>query len=981
MLDPNRPSGVFALPPGVDFPRTFIDGLLARADPDAPEALARTTIYVNTRRMQRRMQDCLIQGPARLLPKIQVIDDIGDQLAEQTGMAPSPGSLSQKLRLWRLVRALIQTNPTIAPASSAFGLAEALGKLFDECLGEGVDISALEAVDLADHAEHWQTNLQFLTLIRPYLDEEQGLVKANRLPWAISELSDRWASQPPQDPILVAGSTGSRGATRRLMQAVASLPQGAIVLPGFDFDLPGAVWAGEGAGALSEDHPQYRFQGLLASLGQNPTMLEPWHEGAAPKARNRVVSLALRPASVTSQWRREGPKLGDLRQATSGVALIEAETPRQEAEAIALRLRQAVEDGVKAAVITPDRALGRRIAAALDRWDITPDDSAGRPFALSPPARLFLHTLDLMLNGPTLETVFPLWKHPLVHADQDRNTHLLRVRECEVWLRRKRVVTVTEASVKEWAAERAVNDEAWIDWLANALGASRPTGPLPLREILDHHVALTTRLSAGPGDAEPLALWEENAGEVALRLISDLATAGDAAGPISLDDYANILRGAFASETVRDTFAPNPDVAIWGTLEARAGSAHLVILAGLNEGIWPDQSEADPWLNRTIRQNVGLLSPERRIGLQAHDFQQAVASREVVITRSLRSSEAETVPSRWLNRLTNLLGGLPEQQGPDALASMRDRGKVWTDMTAQLGSEFDPIPAEKRPAPRPPVAARPSQLSITRIQTLVRDPYAVYAASVLGLRPLDPVRPAPDAALRGTLLHEALEDFAKQAVGTAPSEFPSVMQACVDQALAKHVPWPAIRAVWRAEFSPKIPELTGYEAQRQQDGALMTTECKGCLAFPEIGFSLIGKADRVDRLADGRLEIFDYKTKAPTKKQIEHFDRQLLLEALMAEAGVFEDVPAGAVERVTYLGLGSSLKPVSISVNFLDNPAFALAEVRRDLLALIRSYQTQTQGYASRRAVAELSFSYGYDHLARYGEWDDADPPHGVDVG
>ncbi len=983
MFEASDKPRVFALPPGVDFPKAFVEGLLARSDLSQPEKLARTKIYVNTRRMHRRMVALFESGPARLLPHIRVIDEIGSDLALHEGLAPPAAGTVQRMRLWRLVRALIASEPGIAPEGSAFGLADTLGALLDEMQGEGVDPDALEALDLDDHAAHWQTNLRFLRLIRDYLAAEDGQTSSGRLRWAADHLQTLWAASPPTGPILIAGSTGSRGATALIMDLVARLDQGAVVLPGFDAELPDAIWQGDGTHRLSEDHPQFRFGAFMDRLNIGPGDVAAWHGSSSPTHRNKLVSLALRPASVTGQWLREGPELGDLTRATDGMTLLEAETPRDEANAIAFRLRRAVEDGVSAAVITPDRTLGRRISAALDRWGILPDDSAGRPFALSPPGRLLLQATEFLANSSALETVLAFLKHPLVHAEADRNAHLIRTRELELWLRRKRCVSVSAETVLDWSKDRAAPADAdWAEWVASLLAVDPPTDPRPFSEVLDAHIALTVRASVGPTGASPTALWAEAAGQTASRIVDDLRNAAEAAGIVTNSEYRDIIQGIFAVETVRDPFAPNPNVAIWGTLEARAGGADLIILAGLNEGIWPDQAGADPWLNRAMRASVGLLSPERRIGLQAHDFQQAIAAPEVVITRSLRDAEAETVPSRWLNRLTNLLEGLPQTRGPEALRAMRQRGRAWLDLAAAYGSQFDPIAKENRPAPRPPVAARPNRLSVTKIERLVRDPYAIYAEYVLGLKPLDPMRPRPDATLKGSVFHAALEAFSLNLEGVADTDFPDCLRRSLSSALSDFVPWPAIRAIWAAEFDPKVAELAANEADRRAKGTLLGTELRGQMMFPEIAFTLVGKADRIDRLLTGNhLEIFDYKTKAPSAKQVRLFDRQLLLEAVMAEAGAFDDISVGRVARVTYLGFGSTLKPAPIPIDDPDTPEFAPDSVRAHFVQLIRSFQSRSQGYAARRAVAELSYDYGFDHLARYGEWSDADPPKGEDVG
>ncbi|MFV2034309.1 MAG: PD-(D/E)XK nuclease family protein, partial [Halocynthiibacter sp.] len=379
----------------------------------------------------------------------------------------------------------------------------------------------------------------------------------------------------------------------------------------------------------------------------------------------------------------------------------------------------------------------------------------------------------------------------------------------------------------------------------------------------------------------------------------------------------------------------------------------------------------DPWLNRKMRQDAGLLLPERRIGLSAHDFQQAVAAREVWLTRAVRDAEAETVPSRWVNRLTNLLGGLDGQGGAGALAAMRARGARWLKLAELIEAPKETVSPESRPSPRPPVDQRPNRLSVTRINTLIRDPYAIYAQYVLKLRPLDPIRQAPDAPVRGTVLHKILERFVLER-----GETEADLMRIADAVLATDAPWPAARRVWRAKLARVAGWFIEGEARRRALGTPQTPEMHGRLALNGLAFTLTAKADRFDRAADGSVYLFDYKTgKPPSESEQLHFEKQLLLEAAMTERGAFSALGKTRVRGASYIGLGASPVevPAPIGVPGLD-------VVWDNLHDLIRAYFNPDQGYSSRRAVSRARFAGDYDHLARFGEWDDSDAATPVDV-
>jgi ATP-dependent helicase/nuclease subunit B len=202
--------------------------------------------------------------------------------------------------------------------------------------------------------------------------------------------------------------------------------------------------------------------------------------------------------------------------------------------------------------------------------------------------------------------------------------------------------------------------------------------------------------------------------------------------------------------------AGDPRIHIWGTLEARLQSVDLLILGGLDEGIWPAEARSDAWLSRRMRRDIGLSPPERRIGLAAHDFAQALAQPRVIITRADKRGGAPTVPSRWLQRLATLIG-------PARMKRLVNDGRHFVRLARQLDQvpQADVKPAT-RPQPKPPVAARPRELSITSIELLIRDPYAVYARRILQLEPLDPIGQRADLRMRGNLIHDALSEFTKE---------------------------------------------------------------------------------------------------------------------------------------------------------------------------------------------------------------------------
>ncbi len=971
MFSPSPTPRVFTLPPGVNFAECLVAGIRQRLASADSSAIARLTIWTNTRRSARAIEEIFANGPASFLPRIKIISDIAKPEPIGLGGAavpPVPG-LQRKLFLAELLAAVLQKEPNLAPRSAIFDLADSLADLLDELENEGRDLRDIVDLDTGEFAQQWETNRKLISVLANLPSEMLKNDSQFRHRATIEMVANSWNGNPTTDPVLVAGSTGSRGATAMFMRAVAHLPQGAVILPGFDTSLGAKDWQ-----ILPEDHPQRRVSAFVTSLGLSEADIATWVDVSPHVSeRNALVALALLPAPVTNDWIKSAPALLPiLTEATTTLSLMEAESQRAEALAIAVKLRHAFADGRKAALVTPDQNLARRVRAALAQWAIHPDDSAGTALSMTSPG-IFLREVLLLVGGTARPVeILAVLNHPLCGGvGLNRMSHLEHTRTLEKRFFRGGPPEISANILRVWVASRQDTPDgfhSWCTWLADLLQSSDP-GEDSLSAFALAHFRLAESLSRGRSEVAG-QLWLKDAGDNALTLMQSLCDVGKSSFAFTQLDYTALFRSELnkAAEIRDEAFVPHQQIVIWGTLEARIQSADLMILGGLNESVWPPTPPADPWLNRGMRLQVGLPSLELRVGLSAHDFQQAIAAKEVVLSRTLRDQGAPTLPSRWLARLTNLLNGMGVQ-GADALAGMKARGDAYLHLSAlhdaPTMSDFTPL--APRPAPSPPIVLRPKTLSVTQIETLIRDPYAIYARFILKLRRLDPIGREPDQLERGSALHDVMHAFIDDTIKNPNLLTPKHLISTAETVLADLVPWPDMRRLWVAQISRVSQQFVAAERQRRKNAVPLLLEQKGAaeITLQHGTFTLTGKADRIDLMADGSILIYDYKSGAPPEpKDISNYAKQLLLEGMMVERGGFAELGLRRVSRLEYLTLSISAKDRDVDLG--DS-----AKVWAELTELLHHYESAETGYPARIRSKHLKNEGEFDHLSRRGEWED----------
>ncbi|MEM7058652.1 MAG: double-strand break repair protein AddB [Pseudomonadota bacterium] len=972
---------VFAIPTGEDFGPGFARGFAERYGHLPPQERAQVTVLVNSTRARSVLVNALAVGQAGLLPKIALIQDLANRPELVPDLPPPLPGLRRRLRLTQLVEQFLQAKAAsgerMAPVGAAADLAHTLALLIDQFHDQGLGLEGLDRAlagsELSDQAaSHWQQTLAFIDIVRqawPAIraeDEGGRLDPRQRERATIEALIGQWDRHPPENPVIAAASTGSVASRAMLMAAIARLPQGAVVLPGFDPETDPDIWP-----EAEADHPLGPFRNFLDALKITPAEVQPWSD-FSHHPRRALLAQALRPAPVTDHWHRAAPALRqELDQALQDVAVIEAPTPRQEAASIAVAVREVLEHpGKTVTVITPDAALGRRIGAELDRFGIIPDDIMGQPLAQSPAGIAARLALRVARDQPDPVAIAGLIGQPLVRLGGDRTQHLKLARRYERHVLRRGPIASPTSMLPDWPAAGAVTpdleDLVWLDQARTAL-SPLAHAPVNLRDLVDAHIATLEALTA---DADGPAIWTRDDGAALQRFMTDLAANADALGGGQVLAYPALLDGLMRDLSLpTQERAPHPRVAIRGAREARLEDADLTILAGLNDGTWPAAPDPGPWLSRPMHKALGLPLPERAVGLSAHDFICAAARRQVMMTRSTRDNGAPTVSSRWLIRLETLLGGIG---GDAAWQDAKARGSRYVALGDRLSKPAAQVPRAPRPAPVVPVKARPDRLSVTRIETLVRDAYAVYAQDVLGLKTLDPLGRKADARERGTVLHLVMELFTQRTRPWPGIDIArKVLIKTADDVLAWEVPWPDLRRTWRARIDRFAEWVLAEEDLRRQTGAPIGIEASGSmiLPLPTKPLEIPAKADRIDRIGTDGAAVLDYKSGAPPSlAQIEQgFNHQLHVQAAILAAGGFAKLPALRAQTGAYIGLtgsGGGGRQTEIELPVQD--------VNRHLQNIAKLVLALDNGapWLSRGRPYMIRFDGDYDHLARVGEWD-----------
>lgn len=939
----------------------FVDALAAYVLARFPEAsaLSRARVLLPSRRGCDAFRDACLRsagGRALVLPRVQAIGDVDEEALAIEALAaeavperllylpPAISALKRHVLLTELVAAEVHhAFPGVrANKEQAALLARDLAKLLDDVAREELSFDALSSLVPEELSEHWQQTVRFLEIVHRHwpriLEQEKAMDAIPRRNALLTALAEHWRKHPPDYPIIAAGSTGTQMATARLLSAVAGLPEGIVILPGLDTALPEAAWE-----AVRETHPQFALKTLLARMKVERKAVEVLQPVAA-SGRAALLRAALMPASCDGVM--EAAEAQGLRR-------LDADTPQEEMQAIALLLREALETpGKTAAVVTPDRALARRIAAEMARFEVAIDDSAGRPLVQSPPAVFFFLLAEMAAEQAAPVPLLALLKHPFAAVG-------MSAAECRQAARMLEVAELRGMRSGGGLGEikRSLDGKKYpeaLKLLGNLeTGAGKFLSAMRKREA-NFAELLALHIAAAEALANEAQLWTGEDGRALADALVEIREGAGALGRIEAKTYPGILRALLSPLSVRAAFGQHPRLHILSPMEARLQHFDLMILAGLNQGKWPPEPAASPWMSRPMQEAFGLPLPERAIGQAAHDFCMLAMAGEVVLSRAGKVDGVKTIPARWLLRM-------------DVALRRKTPGWVWPELQhlgwARALATPKGLPPLMPPAPKPPVSARPKRLSVTDVEKWQRDPYAIYAKHVLGLRELDEIDREPKASDFGNLVHNALEIFVQKYPEALPEDVLGALIEAGEKAFAPLAERPAVRAYWWPRYRATARWVAEVERARR-GGIRVTAERKGELAVGD--FTLTTKIDRIERAADGALAIIDYKTgELPQKNEIEALiSPQLALEAAIA----IEALKLGEkVEELSYWKLSGEK---NIEKQLEAEPMQLMQAALERLKALVAAYDDPAMPYLVTPDPSLKPKFNDYAHLERAEEWD-----------
>jgi ATP-dependent helicase/nuclease subunit B len=969
-----------------------------------------------------------LQGKTHVMPNIGSLGDMDDEhlslkLSDNAFLSQTlmdmPPAVSRLHRQLVLAREILKIPGMASSSQKAIKLGGELGKFLDEVQRYEVDLKNIGQLVPPAFKESWSKTAEFLKIITetwPQELQKMGRVDPEEHKNAVVQIqAAHWLQNKPVHPVIAVGFNENSPAIRTLLQAVAAMPGGMLVFQGLDLELDQQSWD-----VLTPVHPQYALKGLLNALGVDRSAIGEWQAQPvaadsfvrAPnlmltnKARQKLLRETMRPSGTAEGWtsllapklkktkkkksaKEDAAKGGIDVQALNGMDLITGGSQQEEASVIALKMRESLEvPGRKVTLVTADRSLARRVAARLRNWQIEVHDDAGTLLSEMPVGIFLLSTAAMAAEEWAPVRFLEALKHPLAAMGENKSAFHGKVLDLENMVfhgprpgagaegvkgvlsaafnrsaRRPKgqqtpsLLLAQRKELEDFVANIEKSGQKFFEKMTSAK-------PVPFREMLDEHIRFAETLAADDKETGAARLWRGDDGIKATRFLTGLREVAQLVPDVTGRGYIDVLQGLMRDVTVTTSATTHPSLRIMTPEQARLLKFDTVILGGLNDEVWPQRVNENPWLSPDMIKALGLPAPEAGIGHAAHSFVQMISNPNVLLTRSMRSGDGPTVASPFLTRLMMVLRGAGLEKAIEKKTHLLDIHK-----TMHAPAQVTPI---EPPHVTPPVTARPKQLPVTAVEMLMRDPYSVYVKYVLQLRQKAPLDANPSVAERGIFTHAALDEFVKKYPDKLPANAEEELLKIGEETFRNRMNNPTVRAFWWPRFERIAKWFVKFETDRREMSKVLGTEVHGKLEI-DTGdgiFTLTTIADRVDRAANDQLEVIDYKTgTVPSQKAVAlGLSPQLTLEALIAFTGGFDGIDAADVGELQYWKLSGG-RPAAEVTDVKGDVKQLVTEARQGIEALIKAFNDKATPYLVTPRPAWAPRYNNAQHLSRVDEW------------
>lgn len=922
---------LYTIPAGEPVARVAAQHLLQRHPADV---FARMVVFVPTRRAVQVMRDAfseVLEGKPALLPRMIPLADIDTQLLTLLGkrafavlakILPAMPTSLQRYLLMEQVALYEKRHGTQVTLNHALKLTEALMALQEACARAGVQVTQekLRMLYHADMADHWKQSFLFLGILTehwPEVERERGMtIAACREVLLLHALADALEHEAPDFPVCVIGSTASQPATARLLQVIATMEGGEVILPGLPEAMDAAEWA-----AIAEGHPLFHLKQFVGEA--KVKAFAPFH--------NSIWLEALAPAEFIPQWSARA------KVDATNIRLIPCSQSEEEARVIALLLREGLErPDAHIALVTPDEGLMARVAVHMERYGITLDRLNAGTLASTESGSLWSLLVAAIAAPLRLLQLRELLHHPLLAIDAE----LLNGLEAGwhgVNRRRAGQLPKHDAGLLSHADYRKL-----ANLVQNISGLTHRK--LRASEWVEQLRAL-------------LAPWVEQSGqahEAVEECLEQLAHA-DGYGPIDIVDFSALLVERFSTKWRDAGLNAHPRIHLLTPVEARLQSFDRVILANMQDAQWPGIRAPNPWLNAAAEAALGLPSELEHISLMAHDVLMLASRGEIFLTYSLQDAGAPTRRSRFLERFVTLMAthGVNEEQ------LIAHEYLDWA-RALYTSDKFEP---EAQAMPRPLITQRPRRIKVTDLDKLFTDPFSIYVRYVLGLKKLDEIDADPAASDFGQLAHKAVEALSTHWTSHARPASEAELVHIANHALRDFSERPNIDLFWRTRLMGGLRYVNGLEVERRRVPMVVKCEepVEGSLVLDRgETMTLYGRIDRLETSAKGAT-IIDYKTgDIPSGKAIlEGKALQLMGYAMLIRAQQSVD----SIEYWQLPKLGDVGERLSVETDGL------IEQLEEKLKNALLEMLNEATPFLAHPYDPDPRFGNDYDGINRYDEW------------